>query len=168
MEDKKYFFRPDKKFLKQGFYMEDENKKIIYEAKMTKWSLFGAMKFDFINHVSNKSSEHDVGKTITSEESGLFEAFSTNSRFKFDKKNIWDYLHEQGIRIDSDISNKKLGMTYNVTLKGKKMATIMTSSIGKSIVTNKFCYDVITSEENLDLAFLVTFAFARTEQVFYD
>ena len=87
MEDKKYFFRPDKKFLKQGFYMEDENKKIIYEAKMTKWSLFGAMKFDFINHVSNKSSEHDVGKTITSEESGLFEAFSTNSRFKFDKKN---------------------------------------------------------------------------------
>ena len=135
---------------------------------MTKWSLFGAMKFEFVNHISNKTCEHDVGKTVTSSEGGPFEGLSINSRFKFDKKNIWDYLHEEGIRIDSDISNKKLGMTYTVTLKGKKIATIMTSSIGKTIITSKYCYDVITNEENLDFAFLVTFAFARTEQIFYD
>ncbi len=170
METKTYFFRPEKKILKQGFYMEDENNNIVYEAKMIKQSLFSAMQFQFINHLSNKIEEHKVGHTVTTEQSGIFEMFSTKSYFKYDGKNIWDYLHEIGIRIDSHLSNDKIGMTYNVTLEGKEMATISTASPnnGKMIITSAYCYNVTTSTSNIDLAFLVTFAIARTDQTFYN
>ena len=169
METKTYLFQPEKKFLKQGFFLEDENKNIVYEGKMVKQSLIGAMIFEFVNHVSNKTEEHKVGHTVTTEQTGMFQVFSTKSYFKFDGKNIWDYLHEEGIRIDSNLQDKKIGMTYNVSLKGKEMATIATSSPkGSSIITNNYCLNITTSEENLDLAFLVAFAIAKTNQIFYN
>ena len=39
-----------------------------YEGKMTKFKLFGASPFEFVNHVTEKTEEHTVGKTITIEE----------------------------------------------------------------------------------------------------
>jgi len=169
MQTNTYLFQPDKNFFKQGFFMVDENQNVVYEAKVIKQSLIGAIQFEFVNHLSNKTEEHKVGHTITSEQSGMFGMFSTKSHFKFDGKNIWDYLHEKGIRIESHLASGKLGMTYNITLEGKEMATItMTSPKGGSIITSRYCFDVTTSKENLDLAFLVTFAIARTEQVAYN
>ena len=169
METKKYLFQPEKKVLKQGFFMEDENKKVVYEAKMLKQGIFGASKFEFINHISNKTEEHKIGHTVTIEQTGAFEFFSTKSYFKYDGKKIWDYLHDEGVRIDSNFSDKKIGMSYKVSFKGEEIATIATSTLkGKSIVTTNFFLDVITSEDNLDLAFLVAFAIAKTEQTFHD
>lgn len=169
METKTYFFGPDSHFFKQGFYMQDENKNIVYEAKMLKQSLIGSMNFEFNNHVSNKVEEHKIGHTLTTEESGIFGAFSTKSSFKYDGKNIWDYLHEEGIRIDSSLAKGKIGMSYTVSLKGNVIATIeMASMNGKSIITNNHCFNVTTNIENIDLVFLTTFAIARTEQTFYD
>ncbi|MBQ8892203.1 MAG: hypothetical protein IJ068_05050 [Bacilli bacterium] len=168
METKTYLFQPEKKFLKQGFFMEDENNNIVYEAQMIKQTLIGAMPFNFINHISNTSLEHKVGHTVTTEQTGAFGMFSTKSYFKFDGKNVWDYLHEKGIRIDSNLQDNKLGMVYNVTLEGKEMATIVTSTPkGKSVITSSYYLNVTTKEENLDLAFLVAFAIARTNQAFY-
>ena len=164
-----YKFLPEKKVLKQGFYLTDENEKIVYEAKMLKQPLFGAMEFEFVNHITNKTTPHKVGKTVTSQISGgIADVFSTKSRFKLDGVNVWDYLHEQSVRIDSHLSGGKLGMTYNVTLKGQPLATIASSTPkGKAIVTSAFVYDVTTEEKDLDLAFLCTFAIARTDQTFY-
>ena len=65
-----YKFLPEKKVLKQGFYLTDENEKIVYEAKMLKQPLFGAMEFEFVNHITNKTTPHKVGKTVTSQISG--------------------------------------------------------------------------------------------------
>lgn len=169
MATKKYLFLPDKTFLKQGFFMKDENDTVIYEAKMTKFSLFGAFEFEFFNHKTGKMEKHKVGHTLTSSQSGMLEMLSIKSRFKYDGQNIWDYLHDLGIRIDSHLSSNKIGMIYNVTFKGKEFATIATSSPkGKSIITSSYCYDVTCDEENIDLAFLVTFAIARTEQIAYN
>lgn len=167
---KTYFFHPEKKILKQGFLMEDEDKKLVYEAKVLKQPLFGAMQFNFINHITNKEEEHKVGHTITSEESGILSFFSTKSYFKFDGRNIWDYLHEKGIRINTGVASKKIGMSYDITLEGKEIATIeMTSpNGGKGIITGDHWFNVTTEEENIDLSFLTTFAIARTEQVFYN
>ena len=170
METKTYFFTIDKKWFKQGYVLSDSNKNLVYEAKMTKFTLFTPFVFQFVNHVTNSSVDHKVSHTITMEETtnGMTDLFSTKSSFKFDGKKIWDYLHEKGIRIDSKISNKKIGMTYTVFLKGNEIATLATAAPnGKFILTNKFCYDITTTEENLDYAFLAAFAFARTEQVFY-
>ena len=169
MESKTYFFQPEKKALKQGFFLQDENEKTVYEAKMLKQPLFGPMVFDFINHISNRTTQHQVGKTVTSETSGALGFISTKSYFKYDGKKIWVYLHEQGVRMDSSLAANKLGMVYDVTLKGQPVARIASAAPkgGLKFVTTSFCYDVTTTEEYLDLAFLVAFAVARTDQTFY-
>lgn len=167
----KYFLKPKLASIKQAFFLEDETGKIVYEGKMTKFSLFGSSPFEMINHITNKTEEHKIGKTITIEQGGndLISFMSKRSYFKYDDKKIWDYLHDLGIRIDSKISENKLGMTYDVSFEGKNIATILTSSPkGKSIITTDLYYDVMCEEKNLDLVFLVAFSIAKTEQTFYN
>ena len=167
----KYLLKPVLKTTKQSFYLEDENGKTVYEGNMTKFSLLGASPFIFVNHITGKSEEHKVGKTITSEEGGnaLISFLSKRSHFKYDGKNIWDQLHDRGIRIDSKISGSKIGMSYEVTFRGQHLATIASSSPkGKSILTTDLYYDVICEEKDLDLVFLVAFSIATTEQTFYN
>lgn len=170
MAIKTYLYQPEKKISKQGAILTDEAGGAVYEAKMLKNSLFGGMQFEFVNHVTGKTVPHKVGHTLTSETQtgGFTDILSTNSRFKLDGKNVWDYLHEQGIRIDTRRTGGKLGMTYNVTLKGQPMATVETSTkSGKSLLTGSHYYRVTADEADLDMAFLVAFAIARTDQVFY-
>ena len=156
----KYSLRPITKTIKEGFYLEDENKKIIYEGKMLKFSLFKAAPYEFINHLTNKREEHQIGKTVIKEESGIAGMFSTSASFKYDNEKIWDYLHNKGIRINSTISGDKLAMTYDISFEGNKIATINTSS--------HFYYEVICEEKDLDLVFLVAFSMAKAKQSFYN
>ncbi len=167
----KYLLKPVLKTVKQSFYLEDESGNTVYEGKMMKFSLFGASPFEFVNHLSGKTEEHKVGKTVTTEQGGggLVTALSKRSSFKFDGKKIWDYLHDLGIRIDSKIAGGKLGMSYDVSFKGQPLANIATSSPkGKSIITTNLYYDVVCEEKDLDLVFLVAFSIAKTEQTFYN
>ena len=167
----KYLLKPVLKTAKQAFYLEDENGNTVYEGKMTKFSLLGPSPFEFVNHITNRTEEHAVGKTVTVEQGngGLISMLSKRSYFKYDGQKIWDYLHEQGIRIESGISGKKLGMSYDVTFKGAPLATIANSSPkGKSIFTTDLYYDVICEEADLDLVFLVAFSIAKTDQTIYN
>ena len=167
----KYLLKPKLATIKQAFFLEDETGKIVYEGKMTKFSLFGASPFEMVNHITNKTEEHKIGKTITIEQgsNGLTSFMSKRSYFKYDNKKIWDYLHDLGIRIDSNLSENKIGMTYDISFEGKPLATIATSSPkGKSFITTDMYYDVTCEEKNLDLAFLVAFSIAKTEQTFYN
>ena len=166
----KYLLKPVLKTAKQAFYLEDENGNSVYEGKMTKFSLLGPSPFEFVNHVTGKTEEHKVGKTVTVEQGngGLVSLLSKRSYFKYDGQKIWDYLHDQGIRIESGLSGKKLGMSYDVTLKGAPLCTIANSSPkGKSIFTTDLYYDVTCEEADLDLVFLVAFSIARTDQTIY-
>ena len=167
----KYLLKPVLKTVKQSFFLEDESGKMVYEAKMTKFSLFGASPYEFVNHITNKTEEHKVGKTVTVEQGGggLISALTKRSHFKYDGKKIWDYLHDLGIRIDSKIAGNKIGMSYDVTLKGEPLATIANSSPkGKSIITVDMYYDVICEEKDLELAFLTAFAIAKPDQTLYN
>lgn len=166
-----YMLKPVLKTAKQAFYLEDANGNMVYEGKMTKFSLFAASPFEFVNHVTNQTAEHKVGKTITAEQGGggLISVLSKKSYFKYDGKNIWDYLHDEGIRINTGISGNKIGMSYDVSYKGTHLATIANSSPkGKSILTTDLYYDVICEEKDLDLVFLVAFSIAKTDQTFYN
>ena len=164
----KYLFKPTFGGIKQGFAMDSTNGQMVCEAKMLKFKLFGAAPFEFINYLTNKKEEHQIGKTVTQSLSGMTEFLSIKSSFKYDGKNIW-YLHELGVRIDSKMSSGKLGMTYGISLKGKEIATLAsTTPKGKALITNSMYYDVECDEDNLDLVFLVTFAIARTDQGYYD
>ena len=167
----KYLLKPKLATVKQAFFLEDENVNVVYEGKMTKFSLFGASPFELVNHLTNKTEEHKVGKTITIEQGGndLISFMSKRSYFKYDDKKIWDYLHDLGIRINSKPSSSKIGMTCEISFEGKPLATIATSSPkGKSLITTDMYYDVTCEEKDLDLAFLVAFSIAKTEQTFYD
>ena len=169
MASKKYLLKPVLKTIKEGFTLVDENDTLIYEGKMTKFSLLGASFYTFKNHLTNNVEEHKIGKTITMEESGMAGMFSTSSYFKYDGEKIWNYLHDKGIRIESSFSNQKIGMSYVVSLEGREIATISTSTPkGKSIITTSMYYDVTCEEKDLDLVFLVVFSIAKTNQTFYD
>ena len=163
----KYLLKPATGTIKQAFYLEDENGNTVYEGKMTKFSLFGASPFEFANHITGKTEVHKVGKTVTVEQGGndIISFLSRRSYFKYDDKKIWDYLHDEGIRIDTGLSGSKLGMRYNVTYKGAPLATVATSSPkGTSFITTGMYFDVTCEEKDLDLAFLVAFAIAKTDQ----
>ena len=168
----KYLLKHKLATVKQAFYLEDENGNMVYEGKMTKFKFFGASPFEIVNHITNKTEEHKIGKTVTIEQSNgidIIDFLSKRSYFKYDGKKIWDYLHDLGIRIDSKLSGNKVGMTYNVSFEGKPLATIATSSPkGKSLITTDLYYDVTCEEKDLDLVFLVAFSIAKTEQTFYN
>ena len=168
----KYLLKPKLATVKQAFFLEDENGNMVYEGKMTKFKFFGASPFEIVNHITNKTEEHKIGKTVTIEQSNgidIIDFLSKRSYFKYDGKKIWDYLHDLGIRIDSKLSGNKVGMTYNVSFEGKPLATIATSSPkGKSLITTDLYYDVTCEEKDLDLVFLVAFSIAKTEQIFND
>ena len=96
MAAKTYLYQPDKKISKQGSVMTDDDGNLVYEAKMVKQSLIGAMQFEFVNHLTGKTAQHKVGHTITTETetNGFTDFLSTKSRFKLDRKNVWDYLQD--------------------------------------------------------------------------
>ena len=168
----KYSLKPKLGTVKQAFYLENEDGNVVYEGKMLKFKLLGASPFEFINHITNKTEEHNIGKTVTIEQNtggGIVDFLSKRSYFKYDGVKIWDYLHDKGIRIDSSLSGDKIGMTYNVTFEGKELATVKTSSPkGKSLITTDLYYDITCEEKDLDLVFLVAFSIAKTEQTFYN
>ena len=171
MEGRKYFFQPEKKVVKQGFFLTDENEKVVYETKVIKTSLLGPATVDFINHAAGTTQQHKIGKTITVEQDTgtIFDMLAKKSYFKYDGVKIWDYLHQQGIRLNTGIATDRLGMSYDVTLKGQPIATIATAGPkGGKVLTTRFCLEVTTLEQYLDLAFLVAFAIARTEQTLYN
>lgn len=167
----KYLLKPKLNTIKQTFFLEDQDGNIKYEGKMTKFSLFGASPYEFINYITNKTEEHKIGKTVTIEQGGndLMSFMSKRSYFKYDGKKIWDYLHDLGIRIDSNLSSNKIGMTYEISFEGNHLATIASSSPkGKSFITTDMYYDVICEEKDLDLVFLVAFSISKTDQTFYN
>ena len=89
----KYLLKPKLNTIKQSFFLEDEDGNLVYEGKMTKFSLLKASPFEFINHLTNKVEEHKVGKTITVEQGGndIISFMSKRSYFKYDDHKIWDY-----------------------------------------------------------------------------
>ena len=170
MENKNYLLKAGVRKLKQKFYLEDENGNIVYEANMLKFSLLGSSPFEFINHITNNKEEHMIGKTITLEEDKIdvVNFFIKKSYFKFDKINIWNYLHEKGITINTSSPINKMGMTYKAAIDGRVFATISSSSPkSKSFISTNLYYDITCDETDLDLAFLVAFAIIRTEQISY-
>ena len=173
---KEYYFRFDGNALKPGYIIEDADRKELYVGKMLKNSLVGARIFEFSDRTTGVVKEHEVGHTVTSTYNDEF--FSAESAFKFDGVNIWDLLHQQGIRISTDMHSKFPYLIYEVTKDGAAFARIETSSIyvhedeeaqHKIVIPyGKMYYRCWTDSEDLDLLFLTVFAITETEQAVVD
>ncbi|MBR3383100.1 MAG: hypothetical protein IKG85_08735 [Clostridia bacterium] len=168
-----YYVRYDGAMLKPGYIVEDAARNVIIEASMTKNALVGSRLFTFRNNVKGTSVEHEVGHTVSSEIEG--EMFSRKSYFKFDGRNIWDVLHEQGIRIQTGLFSKFPNLTYTISRNGAFIATAETSGQyvheedaaqhKVNIPVGRFYYRVWTNESDLDQIFLTIFAISETEQI---
>ena len=122
-----YYFRFDGHSLKPGYLIEDADRNVLFEGKMVKNSLVGARLFNFIDHTTGTETEHEVGHTATTSYND--EAFSVNSWFKFDGKNVWDLLHERGLRMTTNLFSHFPKLIYEVSKDGEAFARIETSSI---------------------------------------
>ncbi len=167
-----YYFRFDGNGLKPGYIVENADRKVLFEAKMLKQAIVGTRPYEFSNHITGKVEQHEVGHIVT--QSYNDEVFSAKSWFKFDGKNIWDLLHEKGIRISTNVHSKFPNFIYDVAKNGSVFARIETSSMYVhedeeaehkiKVPIGKMYYRVWTSSNDLDTLFLTVFAISETEQ----
>ena len=169
---KEYYCRFDGNTLSPGYIIEDADRKILYEAKMVKNSLVGARIFEFTDHTTGRTAKHEVGHTVTQTYNNEF--FSVSSWFKMDGQNIWDLIHDRGIRMNTDLTTKFPYVIYEVSRNGRAFARIESSSIHvheedeaqhKIVVPyGRYYYRIWTDSADLESVFLPVFALSETEQ----
>ena len=172
-EPRQLYFLTDTGTAKVGHRMEDVNKKVLYEAKVTKFSLVGATGMDFIDHVKGTTTPHQVGHEIETDYHSIL--IDNHSSFRFDGEDIWKHLKRNGVVIQSSfMSGKPLWPQYRVLRDGEEIAVLQSSGVhvheedaagdGKlaKMVPARGYFRIQTREKNLDLLFVVAMAFART------
>ena len=172
-EPRQLYFLTDTGTAKVGHRMEDVNKKVLYEAKVTKFSLVGATGMDFIDHVKGTTTPHQVGHEIETDYHSIL--IDNHSGFRFDGEDIWKHLKRNGVVIQSSfMSGKPLSPQYRVLRDGEEIAVLQSSGVhvheedaagdGKlaKMVPARGYFRIQTREKNLDLLFVVAMAFART------
>ncbi|MBR1749275.1 MAG: DUF3592 domain-containing protein [Ruminococcus sp.] len=173
-EERKLYFLTDLGTPKYGHRLEDKNRKVIYEAKNTKFSPLSAFEFDFIDHEHNKTVHHLVGHEEETDWNSLL--IDNNYTFTFDGKDIWKQLRSIGVKIDSRFGggeSKGALATYSISRNGDELAFVeMTSQypheddaekhkVASKVPVQGF-YRVRTREKNLDLLFIILVAMARS------
>ena len=170
-ELEEYYVLHDGSTLKPGYIVEDRTRNAVFEAPMTKNAAVGNRIFTFRDIRLGSTREHEVGHTITTSYSNEF--FSTNSWFKFDGENIWDVLHDRGIRIQTDLRSKFPKAVYTVSRNGRFFAIIETSSRYVheedeaehkiKVPSGKYYFRCWTNDPDMALLFLTVFAISETE-----
>lgn len=167
------YCRHDGNTLKPGYILEDADRNILFEGKMTKQALIGARTFEFTDHTTGKVTQHEVGHTTSQTFNNEF--FSMSSWFKFDGKNVWDLLHESGLRMVTNIASKFPNLIYEVSKNSEPYALIETSGRyvhedeaaehAVNIPVGMYYYRIWTETEDIETVFLTVFAISETEQV---
>ena len=166
------YFRWDGNSLKPGYVFEDAQRKVLFEGKMTKQALVGARSYEFSDHTNGMVREHEVGHIVT--QSFNDEFWSAKSWFKFDGVNIWDALHDRGLRMVTDMRSKFPYMSYNVIRDGAAFARIECASKyvheedeaehKLAIPMGRMYYRCWTNSNDLETVFLTIFAISESEQ----
>ena len=166
------YCRYDGNTLRPGYILEDADRNVLFEGSMTKNALMGARTFQFTDHASGAVSEHEVGHPVTEKLNDEF--FSASSWFKYDGKNIWNVLHERGLRITTNILSSFPNLIYEVSRNGAPYARIETSGMyvhedeekehKVNIPVGRYYYRIWTASEDYETIFLTVFAISETEQ----
>ena len=174
-EERELYFLTDLGTEKYGHRIEDKNRKILYEAKMTKFSLTTAYKYDFIDHVHGTTVPHLIGHEEESQWGSLL--VDDHYTFEFDGVDVWKHLKENGIKVDTGYTAGEatlVGMKYHIYRDGVEIALAETTSqypheedaaqhkVAGAIPIEGF-YRIWTKEQNLDLLFVTLMAFARSK-----
>ena len=171
-EERELYFITDVGTPKYGHRIEDKNRRVLYEAKMTKFTVSTPFGFDFIDHEHGTKTPHLVGHEEASEWNSLL--IDNHYTFTLDGEDIWKHLKRNGISVESKFAEGKVLTTaYAVKRNGEKIADFMTSGqyvheddaekhkIAGNVPVRGF-YRIHTREKNLDLLFVTILAFARS------
>lgn len=171
-EQREVYFLTDLGTPKYGHHIEDKDRRVLYEAKMTKFTPAGPFGFDFIDYEHGTTAAHLVGH----QEETDWNSFLLDNHYTFslDGEDIWKHLKKNGVKVESRFAEGKvLFPSYTVSRDGAEIGYIEASSryvheedAEEHAVANKVpvpgFYRIFTSEKNLDLLFVVALAFARS------
>lgn len=171
-EERELYFLTDVGTIKGGHHLEDKNRRVLYEAKMTKFSPLSAFAFDFIDHENNKTTKHLVGHTEEMDWNSIL--IDNNYTFTIDGQDVWKHLRAVGVTIDSRFGQAQGVMpSYTIRKDGEELAYAENTSqyvheedaeehkVASKLPVQGF-YRVHTREKNLDLLFMVLVAMARS------
>ena len=166
------YCRYDGNTFKPGYILEDADGTVLFEGKMEKNNLIGARVFRFTDHTTGSVSEHEVGHELSEYYNNEF--LSNRSWFKFDGKNIWDIIHDRGLRISTNLFSKFPNLIYEVSQNGSPFARIETSSMYVreeeeaqhkiAVPVGKYYYRIWTGSRDLETVFLTVFGISESEQ----
>ena len=171
-EERELYFLTDIGTIKGGHHLEDKNRRVLYEAKMTKFSPLSAFEFDFIDHENNKTIKHLVGHAEEMDWNSIL--VDNNYTFTIDGQDVWKHLRKIGVTIDSRFGQAQGVMpSYTIRKDGEELAYAENTSqyaheedAEEHKVTSKVpvqgFYRVHTREKNLDLLFMILVAMARS------
>lgn len=166
------YFLTDAGTMKVGHRLEDANRNVLYEAKMTKHTLMTPYGFDFIDHEHGKTTPHLIGHEESTDAGNSF-LFDNHYTFTFDGEDIWKHLKRNGISVESSL-NGKARTEYIIRRNGQEIATAVSSSQNvheedeeeksrlASIIPVRGFYRIRTTETDLSLLFVTLLAFARS------
>ena len=171
-EERELYFVTDLGTAKFGHRIEDKDRRVLYEAKMTKFTLLSAYVFDFIDHEKNQTTHHLIGHTEEMDWNSIL--IDNHNTFTLDGMDVWKHLRSVGVTIDSRFG-KAEGMmpSYEIKRDGARLAYAENTSHYvheedaeqhkvASKIPNPMFFRVFTDEKNLDLLFMILVAIARS------
>jgi len=166
-----YYFHYDNHFPAQGHILEDKNHKVVYEAKFLYNNVLGADEVDFVNHIINYKHHHKVGHTVETSVGSRGVSVTTNSTFKFDGVDVYDYLENLGYSYHFELH--KLAYKIYIYKGNDEVGEIISSNNGKNLyeadgevvpkIGGPGIVVIRTNYQFLDIMFLYSMVFARTE-----
>lgn len=169
--ERELYFLTDLGTPKAGHRIEDKNRRVLYEAKMTKFTVASPFGFDFIDHEHHKTTPHLVGHAEEIDRNSII--FDNNYTLSFDGKDVWKHLRSNGVTLNARLGQAEGIMpSYTICRDGEEIAYAETTSqyvheedaaehkAASKIPVQGF-YRIFTKEKNLDLLFVVLLAMAR-------
>jgi len=164
-EPKKLYFSLDPKtHVKLHFYIEDESKNVLYEARMTKHGIGVPHTYVFTDHMNHTSATHKVGLVNSAEVNG----WKVSQGFTFDGVDIARYFEANHIDVQYAVEGK--GFRLAVSHNGKRIADAITASrhvheedaakhkIESSLMRfNNYYFRIEGQPSYIDVIFLVLF-----------
>lgn len=169
--EREVYFLTDTGTPKYGHRIEDGERRVLYEAKMTKFSIMEAYRFDFIDHEHGVTTTHLVGHEEETDWNSLL--FDNHYTFELDGEDIWRHLKNNGVRVETERMEGTVWPRFRVSRDGAEIAILESTSqyvheedeerhkVMKKLAVRGY-YRIWTREENLDLVFMTAMAFARS------
>ena len=170
--EREVYFLTDTGTPKYGHRIESRSRKVLYEAKMTEFSMVSAYRFDFIDHEHGTRTPHLVGHEEETDWGNSL-LLDNHCTFELDGEDVWALLRRIGVSVETERQEGTVWPRFRVSRDGEEIAILEAASryvheedeeqhkLMKNIAVQGY-YRIWTREENLDVVFLTAMAFART------